>query len=78
MRVLIAGAGQAGVSVALHMSQLGHSVSILDRDAQVVHRVFEQHGIVALACDATDATLLSQAEVGRATRPSGQLCVRVA
>jgi trk system potassium uptake protein TrkA len=66
MRVLIAGAGQAGVSVALHMSQLGHSVSILDRDAHVAQRVFEQHGIVALTGDATDATLLSEAEVGRA------------
>ncbi len=66
MRVLIAGAGQAGVSVALHMSELGHAVTILDRDAQVARRAFEQHGIVALTGDATDATLLSQAEVGRA------------
>jgi trk system potassium uptake protein TrkA len=66
MRVLIAGAGQAGVSVARHMSQLSHSVTILDRDAQVARRVFEQFGIVALAGDATDAQLLRQAEVDRA------------
>jgi trk system potassium uptake protein len=66
MRVFIAGAGQAGISVALHMSKLGHAVSILDRDVQVTRSVFEQHGIVALTGDATDAQLLKQAEVGRA------------
>jgi trk system potassium uptake protein TrkA len=66
MRVFIAGAGQAGVSVALHMAELGHAVSVIDRDPLVARRVFEQHGIVALAGDATEAALLRQAEVGRA------------
>jgi trk system potassium uptake protein TrkA len=66
MRVFIAGAGQAGVSVALHLAELGHAVSVLDRDPQRARRVFEQHGLVALSGDATDAALLRQAEVGRA------------
>lgn len=66
MRVVIAGAGQAGISVALHMSELGHAVTVIDRDGAVARRVFEQHGIVTLVGDATDATLLRQAEVGRA------------
>ena len=66
MRVFIAGAGQAGVSVALHLAELGHAVSVLDRDPQRARRVFEQHGLVALSGDATDAALLREAEVGRA------------
>jgi trk system potassium uptake protein TrkA len=66
MRVFIAGAGQAGVSVALYLAGLGHAVSVLDRDPQRVRRVFEQHGLVALQGDATDAALLRSSEVGLA------------
>lgn len=66
MRVFIAGAGQAGMSVALHLAELGHAVCVLDRDPQRAQRVFEQHGLVALSGNATDPALLRQAEVGRA------------
>lgn len=66
MRVVIAGAGQAGLSVALHLAELGHAVSVLDRDPLRARRAFEQHGLVAMHGDATDAALLRQAEVGRA------------
>ena len=34
MRVLIAGAGRAGLAVALHLREAGHSVAIIDRDLQ--------------------------------------------
>ncbi|HET9956897.1 MAG TPA: TrkA family potassium uptake protein [Polyangiaceae bacterium] len=66
MRVFIAGAGQAGVSVAKHLSNLGHEVSVVDRDPLITRRIFEQHGIAAITGDATDAALLQQAEIGRA------------
>jgi trk system potassium uptake protein TrkA len=66
MRIFIAGAGQAGLSVAAHLGGLGHVVSVLDRDPQRVRRAFEQHGLVAFQGDATDAALLRQAEVGLA------------
>ncbi|MCU0658219.1 MAG: TrkA family potassium uptake protein [Polyangiaceae bacterium] len=66
MRVLIAGAGRAGLSVALHLREVGHNVTILDREAASAARASEQHGLVALAGDATDADLLREAEVHRA------------
>lgn len=66
MRVLIAGAGRAGLSVAVHLSTMGHEVTIVDRDHAIATRGFEQHGLVALVGDATDAGLLKDAEVGRA------------
>jgi trk system potassium uptake protein TrkA len=66
MRVFIAGAGQAGLGVAKHLAELGHEVSIIDRDAALSRRAFENHGIVAHVGDATDAALLREADVGRA------------
>ena len=66
MRILIAGAGRAGLSVAEHLSRSGHQVTVIDRDPLVCARATNHLGIVALTGDAADATLLSEAEVGRA------------
>lgn len=66
MQIFIAGAGHAGLSVAVHLRRLGHDVTIVDRDEATARRAFEQHGLVALAGDATSAALLAEAEVARA------------
>jgi trk system potassium uptake protein TrkA len=66
MRVFIAGAGQAGVGVAVQLADIGHDVSIMERDSTLSKRAFEDHGIAAHVGDATDAALLREAEVGRA------------
>lgn len=66
MRVLIAGAGRAGLSVAIHLRTMGHDVTVVDRDEALATRAYEQHGLVALVGDATDAGLLKEAEIGRA------------
>jgi len=66
MRILIAGAGRAGLSVAEHLSQSGHQVTVIDRDPLVCARATNQLGIVAFAGDAADAALLREAEVSRA------------
>jgi trk system potassium uptake protein len=66
MRVLIAGAGRAGLSVAVHLATTGHEVTVLDREASIASRAFEHHGLVLLVGDATDARLLHEAEAGRA------------
>lgn len=66
MRVLIAGAGRAGLSVAVHLATMGHEVTIVDRDDAIATSAFERHGLVSLVGDATDAGLLKEAEVGRA------------
>ncbi|WP_437325261.1 potassium channel family protein [Sorangium sp. So ce381] len=66
MRVLIAGAGRAGLSVAVHLAKTGHDVTIVDRDESIANSAFERHGLVSLVGDATDAGLLQEAEVARA------------
>jgi trk system potassium uptake protein TrkA len=66
MRVVIAGAGHAGLSVAAYLRRAGHHVVILDRDEAAARHAFEQHGLVSLAGDATSARLLKDADVSRA------------
>jgi trk system potassium uptake protein TrkA len=66
MRVVIAGAGHAGLSVAAYLFSCGHDVVVVDRDAAAARQAFEEYGLVALAGDATSAKLLAEAEVARA------------
>jgi trk system potassium uptake protein TrkA len=66
MRILIAGAGRAGLSVAEYLSQAGHQVTIIDKDPLVCARAKNHHGLVALLGDAADAALLNEADVAHA------------
>jgi trk system potassium uptake protein len=66
MRIVVAGAGRGGLSLAVHLQNTGHTVTILERDVGTATRAFEQHGIVALAGDASDAGVLRQADPQRA------------
>jgi trk system potassium uptake protein TrkA len=66
MRILIAGAGRAGLSVAGYLTTAGHLVTVIDRDPMVCARVKDQLGIVALAGDAADSAILTEAEVRHA------------
>lgn len=66
MRILIAGAGRAGLAVAAHLRGIEHDVTVVERDEAVARRAFEQLGLVSFAGDATDASLLAEAGVGRA------------
>ncbi len=61
MRILITGAGRGGLSLAVHLQEVGHAVTIIDREPDIVKRASEEHGIVALVGDATDAGILAQA-----------------
>ena len=66
MRIIIAGAGRGGLSLGIHLQKQGHAVAILDLDPTIARRASEEHGIVAFAGDATEASLLRQAEPARA------------
>jgi trk system potassium uptake protein len=66
MRILIAGAGRAGLSVAGYLTTAGHLVTVIDRDPLVCTRVKDQLGIVALVGDAADSAILTEAEVRHA------------
>ena len=65
MKILIVGAGRAGLEVAIQLSRIGHTVTIVDTDAAVTRRAAEQFGLVAIAGDATTAEVLDDAAIGR-------------
>lgn len=66
MRILIAGAGRAGLSVAAYLTTAGHQVTVIDRDPLVCSRATNQLGIVSFVGDAADAAILAEAEVRQA------------
>jgi trk system potassium uptake protein TrkA len=66
MRIVVAGAGRGGLSLAIHLQSRGHAVTIVERDAVIAGRASEEHGIVALVGDATDTAIIRQADIGRA------------
>jgi trk system potassium uptake protein TrkA len=66
MKVVIAGAGRSGRSVAMHLSSTGHKVTLIDRDPVSVKEAFELHGLVSLNGDATNAHTLREAEADKA------------
>jgi trk system potassium uptake protein len=63
MRIVIVGAGRAGLEVATHLTRLGHAITVVDNDELVTRRASEQHGLVALHGDATIAAVLDEADV---------------
>jgi trk system potassium uptake protein TrkA len=63
MKIVVVGAGRAGLEVATHLTRIGHSVTIIDNDETVTRRVSDQHGLVALNGDATMASVLDEADV---------------
>jgi trk system potassium uptake protein len=66
MRIIVAGAGRGGLSLAAHLQNQGHTVTVIDRDESVVNRAAEQVGVVGLTGDATDVATLTQADPQRA------------
>jgi trk/ktr system potassium uptake protein len=65
MKILIVGAGRAGLEVAVQLSRIGHAVTIVDTDTAVTHRAADQFGLVAIVGDATTADVLDDAAIGQ-------------
>jgi trk system potassium uptake protein TrkA len=65
MKILIVGAGRAGLEVASQLSRAGHAVTVVDADPAVTRRAAEQYGLVAIVGDATTAEVLDDASIGR-------------
>jgi trk system potassium uptake protein TrkA len=63
MKIVIVGAGRAGLEVATHLTRIGHAVTIIDSDVAVTRQASEQHGLVALSGDATVAAVLEEADI---------------
>jgi trk system potassium uptake protein TrkA len=65
MRIVIVGAGRAGLEVATHLTRIGHAVTIVDNDESVVRRASQQLGLVTLVGDATIAAVLEEADIAQ-------------
>ena len=65
MKIVIVGAGRAGLEVATHLTRIGHAVTIIDHDEAVTRRASDQYGLVALAGDATIAAVLEEADIAQ-------------
>jgi trk system potassium uptake protein TrkA len=65
MKIVIVGAGRAGLEVALHLTRIGHTVTVVDHDETVTRRASEQYGLVALSGDATVAAVLEEADIAQ-------------
>jgi trk system potassium uptake protein TrkA len=63
MKIVIVGAGRAGLEVATHLTRIGHAVTIIDSDEAVARRASQRHGLVALSGDATNAAVLDEANI---------------
>jgi trk system potassium uptake protein TrkA len=65
MKIVIVGAGRAGLEVATHLTRIGHAVTIVDSDEAVIRRASQQYGLVALSGDATTAAVLDDAGIAQ-------------
>jgi trk system potassium uptake protein TrkA len=65
MKIVIVGAGRAGLEVATYLTRTGHTVTVIDSDEAVTRRASEQYGLVALSGDATIAAVLEEADIAR-------------
>ena len=64
MRVVIAGAGRVGRSIARELREFGHEILVIDRDPTVL-RPGSFDGISVLNADACELTSLEEAELGQ-------------
>jgi trk system potassium uptake protein len=64
MRVVIAGAGKVGRSIARELREFGHEILVIDRDPTVL-RPGSFDGISVLNADACELTSLEEAELGQ-------------
>ena len=66
MRIVVVGAGVVGSHVAERLSGEGHDISIVDADADLVHRLGERMDVMAVAGDAGLPSVLRNAGVEEA------------
>ncbi|MFB6136611.1 MAG: FAD-dependent oxidoreductase [Halobacteriaceae archaeon] len=65
-RIIVVGGGRVGVEAARHLSDRGHSVTVVERDAARCEDIGDEYVATVVEGDATDPDVLSQAAPGRA------------
>ncbi|RKG62062.1 potassium transporter TrkA [Corallococcus sp. AB011P] len=66
MRIVIAGGGRVGGALAARLVSEQHTVTVIERDASICARLFEEVGVVTVCGDATNPRVLEAAGIGTA------------
>ncbi|HEX8436926.1 NAD-binding protein [Archangium sp.] len=73
MKIVIAGGGRVGSTLAARLVTEHHQVTVVERDAATCSRLFEDIGVVTVCGDATDPHVLDSAGVANADIAAGVL-----
>jgi trk system potassium uptake protein TrkA len=73
MKIVIAGGGRVGGTLAARLVGEQHEVTVVERDSGICHRLFEEIGVVTVCGDATDPQVLEAAGITRADVAAGVL-----
>ncbi|MFP2932005.1 cyclic nucleotide-binding domain-containing protein [Pyxidicoccus sp. 3LG] len=73
MKIVIAGGGRVGSVLAARLVAEQHTVTVIERDATVCNRVFEEVGAVTVCGDATNPRVLEAAGIASADVAAGVL-----
>lgn len=66
MRILLIGGGKVGAFLAVQLRDAGHTITVIEKDAQNAERIADETDVLCLLGDGTDVGLLRRAETNRA------------
>ncbi|MBM7113189.1 NAD-binding protein [Archangium primigenium] len=73
MKIVIAGGGRVGGTLAARLVSEQHQVTVVERDPLICHKLFEEIGVVTVCGDATDPRVLETAGITQADVAAGVL-----
>jgi trk system potassium uptake protein TrkA len=73
MKIVIAGGGRVGGTLAARLVAERHQVTVVERDSATCHRLFEDIGVVTVCGDANDPHVLDSAGISGADIAAGVL-----
>ncbi|ATB29047.1 cyclic nucleotide-binding domain-containing protein [Melittangium boletus] len=73
MKIVIAGGGRVGGTLAARLVSEQHQVTVVERDPLICHKLFEEIGVVTVCGDATDPRVLETAGIANAHIAAGVL-----
>ncbi|ADO68965.1 NAD-binding protein [Stigmatella aurantiaca] len=73
MRIVIAGGGRVGSVLSARLIAEQHTVTVIERDAAICTRLFDEVGVVTVCGDATDPHVLESAGIATADVAAGVL-----
>ncbi len=66
MRIVIVGGGKVGGYLARQLGKAGHSVVVIEKNAEKAEKVSNESDVLCLVGDGTEVSMLRRAEAGRA------------